>query len=823
MNKKKKLIIMAAVLCAAALFSLGISKGMWVQALFDEEDAVHIDASEVEEGTLIIGTHMIHISAVGDEIYEIADASSSESGQMKKYYKSELADGAWFDITDAASLKDITTEGMPVEDSVIEELFLTHHTKSDGITYDLKTGAAVSMFDISDPYSLESLSELEPLKLQYDILTDKDDKTETDEACEERIKKFFKTKTETEETKRLDRQLKALQEAYASAKDEKQSAIVQTMEAVDASRRIVVLEKIKDPLNELVEFLTGQGGEANADLNSGAGDSVGNVEESLLEYGAKELSEGSTVLSKEEYTVKKALIAAAEEGNKEAVNTAAEKAGLLTNIIEDVIGNAKKELDYLNNTLLPAAKDVYSSLITGGTGEDYKAAAAGSNASKGVLNKALKDRLNEAETAKSELQFLINAAIERMSAEKTADFLKGLKDEAEAMKNEVKDDAFASYANSSIEAFVEYLNNLLANNNPTENEGSLSELLKQKEKKQEEKLSALDANDLEGAKKAEAELDTLNEKIDVLEKKMSESGEAVGETEEGTTPKTALQSAKKLAKSAVETIQDGNVSGVSEAIDGLGALMSANPDAALDGLQDIYKALTSAAYLAGAEEEGSKTAKQDEKKTSEFETCMVQVEEVLAENASALNKTSLSDEAAKEILEEVAGKAIEEQSEEEQAALLEASLAALEQQANEGIKKMAQILAAQMEANGSPYIFRQYNDPASEYIPAETISECMGYRYVYDNNQQKVTLSGKGKYFTFRAFQKEYEQGKDKKELSKNAGFQGDVYLFEQDTEELFKCTAQYVPGSSLALLVTQDNSEQSSAYLSMLLTRLGG
>lgn len=832
MRKKKKFIIMAGALCTAVIVSLGVSKELGVQALFDEASAVHIDASEIKEGTLLIGTHLIHISAVSDEIYEIADSSASESGQMNRYYKSELADGEWFNITDAASLKDITTEGTPVPDTEVEELFLTHHTKSNGITYDLVTGKSVCIFDIAKPYDLENLKELEPLKLQYDILADKKDKSKTDEFCEKEIREFFLTEVKDKETDRLDSQLKALQSAYRKGEKEKRSVIAQTMEAVDASRRVLVLEKIKEPLNQLIQHLQGkdvniEDGEAqenhfeiNADLNSGASDSVQNVEESILEYSSKMLSKGTTTLSKEEYKVKITLIEAAEDGDKEALKKITEKALLLNNIIKDVIGNAKKEQAYLDESLLPDAKAAYFAYVTGGEGKDYKAAAARSNSSDGVLKEALQTRMNKAEAARSELQFLVNATVKRMSSKDGADFLKGIVSEADRTKEKIKNDAFSAYANASMESYLNYLDNLAVNGSLTENEKSFSKLLKQKEKRQEEKLAALDANDLEGAKKAEAELEILNDKINALEKKMSESDET-GISDEADT-KTALQSAKKIAKGAIATIQTGSTAGVPEAIDGLGAFMSVNPEAALDGLQDVYQALSTKAYLEGAEKEGSKRS-EDKEKISGYESCMTQIEEVLADNRTALNNTTLSEEEAQEILEQTAGKPMEEQSQEEQAALLEASLAALEQQANEGIKKMAQTLAAQMEANGSPYIFRQYNDPVNEYIPAKTIAECMGYRYIFDNNQQKVTISKKGEYFTFRAFQSEYEKGKDKQELSVNAGFQADIYLSEQDTKELFKCTAQYVPGSELALLNTGDNRDQASAYLSMLLTRVGG
>ena len=90
---------------------------------------------------------MTALSALTDSLYEIANTSAEESGQGQIYYKSELGEGAWFDITSATSLLDITTGGSPVTDGEMEELFFTHHTKSDKITYDLRTGKAVNIFN----------------------------------------------------------------------------------------------------------------------------------------------------------------------------------------------------------------------------------------------------------------------------------------------------------------------------------------------------------------------------------------------------------------------------------------------------------------------------------------------------------------------------------------------------------------------------------------------------------------------------------------------------------------------------------------------------
>jgi hypothetical protein len=814
MKSKKKYAIVIAAVCTAVIITSGLLRGTPVRALFDEGNAVHVDASEIENATLLIGTHLIHISAMNDEIYGIAADSASESNQQKWYYKSELAQGSWFDITDADSLKAITQEGDPVEDKEIESLFLTHHTRSDGVTYDLRTGQAVCMFDISNPYNLEELKELEALKIPFDMLADKEDKTEEEEESEAAVRDFFRKGGElkSDATDNLDVQIQALQSYFVSAGAEKRSVVLKTIEALDAMRRKQILEGARDMLNDLIESLQAGGESLSSDLNSGAGDSLESVEAAILEYDAKTLSEGTTTLTKEEYAVKTEMAEAAQAGDTAALDTACENAVLIEAIKSSHTGDAEKELNYLSSTILPAAKNAYSHLVTGGTGEKYSAAAQSGSASKGILNQALKDQLNETEAARTELQYLINSALEKMSADRGGTFLEGLLTEAEAIKNGILDDEFAPYAESSVESYLSYLNNLLSQKKPTENGNSLSALLEQKSGKQEEKQAALDANDLAAAKKADAEIEELNNRIEELEQQMSASGEAAA-GESGTAPQTALQSAGDLAGSAVETIQDGSVEGVSEAIEGLGALIGVNPDAALGALKDIYQALATEAYLVVEVDE----------KANGFEECMTQIEDCIAENGQTLNAVTYTEDEAKELLEDIAGVELSETGKEEQAALLQASLESLKQQANEGIKKMAQILAAQMEADGNPYIFRQYNDPIGEYIPAETISKCLRYRYVFDNNQQKVTLSKGGTYYTFHAFSTAYEAKEEQGELKVNAGFQADIYLSEQDTQELFKCTAQYVPGCDLALLITEDNKEQASSYLSMLLTRLGG
>lgn len=821
MRKKKKHIFIVMLVVTLLFLSLTVSQKVWVQALFDETETVHINAAEIEDATLLIGTHLIHISAMEDEIYEIASNSESESNQMERYYKSELADGNWFCITSADSLKDITPEGTLVDNQVIEELFLTHHTRSDGITYDLRTGQAVCIFDIKNPYDLEKLSELEPLKLQYDILAGKKDKSRTDEMSVKKIKEFFQINVQDDDTRNVDAQMQGLQSYYTTADKEKQKSVLETMEALDASRRVMVLEKIREPLDELLQFLQGKevevrddknqnySFEINSDLNAGVSDSIQKVEESLLLYGSKRLSEGSDTMSRAEYALKHSLAAVAASGDLAGCDLAAEQAALLKRMMENDTKDAAKELAFLNETLLPDAKNAYFHLLTSGAGEAYQEAAFGSETSQGLRNQALKNQWKDADKARSELQYLERTAFGKMSTEDGKKFTEELLGEAENIRERIKEDAFAPYAGSSLNEYISFLKSLDIQGNSREQAKALEELLEQKSKKQQEKLSALDKNDLAGAKKADAELEELNLRIEALEKQMSQSGELLAEDSD-VTAHTATQWAQQLVQAAAEDIEDGNVDGVKEKLAGLEALIPVNSDAALHAIRKVYQTLASAAYLDTGHPSGS----------SEFQDCMTQAEAMIAEQADTLQALSFSEQEAEKLMEEVSGSEGNQQS---QAALLKTLLNAAEQNGQGEIAKMAQVLAARMEEDGNPYVFKQYQDPVNEYIPARTISDCLGFRYVFDNYQKRVTLADKDKYYTFYVFEKRYEKGNQQGELKMNAGFMSDVCLWEQDAEEIFGCSAWYVPGSELALLITKDYESQASEYLSVLLAGYGG
>ncbi|MDR1572714.1 MAG: hypothetical protein LBS24_00190, partial [Clostridiales Family XIII bacterium] len=174
-----KYIRPAIITASLALVLVLTTRVLLSSAVWDESTAVHINPAGIENSTLIIGTHLVYLGVLTDTLHETAQASADESGQNNIYYKSELASGVWFDITSASTLADITSDGIPVTNDVIAALFLTHHTKSDGVTYDLRTNRPVSIFDIYSPYDLESMEELFPLKTQYDTNRELQGESET--------------------------------------------------------------------------------------------------------------------------------------------------------------------------------------------------------------------------------------------------------------------------------------------------------------------------------------------------------------------------------------------------------------------------------------------------------------------------------------------------------------------------------------------------------------------------------------------------------------------------------------------------------------------
>lgn len=281
----KKRIIPAIVLIALIAIGAVLYMRSRVSAVFDETKAMRFGpysrSHTIENKTLLIGTYLIHLQGLTDELYTQAVESGSEAGQDQIYYKSELSGGNWFNISDAGSLGDISKKGTPVEAGEMENLYIRYVVGADGTLIDVLDNKERNPFDLVSPYDLTQLPELEPLRLQYTYDPTKSGITEM-KFLENRnaqdagtlrsqvyyyqlITTFFTLDLRDDQTNKCDEQLNRLYSCYKALKaaqnDKEAELVYSLMSKVDATRRAIVLEKLnqldESALNELYNLSTG--------------------------------------------------------------------------------------------------------------------------------------------------------------------------------------------------------------------------------------------------------------------------------------------------------------------------------------------------------------------------------------------------------------------------------------------------------------------------------------------------------------------------------------------------------------------------------------
>ncbi len=953
-----KLVIIAAIVLAMGTTTLSY-------ALIDETNSVHINASEIEDATLIIGTHLIYLGSMNDQIYEAAMKSAEESNQYNRYYKSEIAGGTWYDITEAGALADITTAGIVVEDRVIEALFMTHHTKSDGITYDLTNKSAIGIFDINDPYDLSKMDELEPIKLQYDVLVQAEEPSETMERDILYIKEIYKFDRRTAKTNEIDAQLRALQDYYNilvrdGAEEAMSDMVMSVMEKLDAARRVEVLgllndyqlqkmsqviareftylkgeitgtytiaeerqkkaeeaakearqevfnkarkemnalqeelnklkaeieataqqaynkviyesgytpngeipediiakakaaydyelnnhkrterENLENQINDLKSNVDKRASKAaeeaaevvlnakrdvvedyvlNSDLLTAVENSMTNVQESYMNYSSKMLEEGTGILSKAEYRFSMELIRNAQGGNHSGCDDAVKKLLYLQRISNSVIREETEERNFIDTELLGEAEKNYSSSVGSGAGETYRtlASTAAAATKKNVLN----NQLTETEIVRNELQFIIQAYIDRMAPEKAMDYIQRCIDNVENYRTAVKADAYESYAKTSVDSYQEWLTRTLKNLQDLTGGSALDDLRLQKNELQTELMTALDKNRLDEAKKIETKIEAVDMEIketedylnSVLESEYaSESEKALAAA--GLGDGSTLAALKEMKDSAVEDIKNGNLDGIENALDGIGALASAQPGGAMEALKDIYEELSNQELMNG--------------ESSQLDELMNQVEEMAMDQIDSVSDGLSEDALASLILaffnidgnpEDV----VDSLAEEEMVIVLVGLSRYSEQYNANAAREVLKIYSKAAFNHGNKYIYEQLQNERFEYVPTDKLAQIINYRYIFNDSQKAVTLQKGSHYYQFEAFSTVAAKGTEEKEMSNAAGFQGVIYIPEDITQEFFTVSAEYLDRTTYGAMLTEELNNRALEFFDYLIEAEGG
>ena len=101
------------------------------------------------------------------------------------------------------------------------------------------------------------------------------------------------------------------------------------------------------------------------------------------------------------------------------------------------------------------AQGNYRKLLTAGAGKEYKSLS--SIASAATKENVLEEQLLETEKVRNELQFILKAYIQRLSYEEAIDFLTEKMNGIESIRKKIKTDMYQSYADSSLNAYSEFL------------------------------------------------------------------------------------------------------------------------------------------------------------------------------------------------------------------------------------------------------------------------------------------------------------------------------------------------------------------------------
>lgn len=159
----------------------------------DYVSALANNGQTIPAGTLFVGTWLMDAQTVNDTFYHMALNSMSEANQQIMYYKSELAGNRWKDIYGANSLESILPISENVQDTELMNYYVSVVVGSDGIPKSAKTGEAVDIFSLSDPYQMESIPELRALKMQFDSKVVSPSDQGSKRYIYERLDRFFKS------------------------------------------------------------------------------------------------------------------------------------------------------------------------------------------------------------------------------------------------------------------------------------------------------------------------------------------------------------------------------------------------------------------------------------------------------------------------------------------------------------------------------------------------------------------------------------------------------------------------------------------------------
>ena len=538
------------------------------------------------------------------------------------------------------------------------------------------------------------------------------------------------------------------------------------------------------------------------------------------------LTEGTTVLSKAEYRFSKELISNAQSQNYAACDTSVMKLIYLDRMNNGMIREEAEEKRFIALDLIGEAEKDYSASLAAGVGDTYKTLSSMAAAS--TRENVLKTQLGETEIKRNELQFILQAYIDRMTPEDATNEISKRIDDIESLRSGIKQDAYEAYANTSADSYLEWLTKALKNIQNLMGGSALDHLNQQKNDLQTELMTALDKNQLDQAKKIETQIEALDKEIKETESYLnsvlnseyaSESEKALAAAQLG--EDSDLKALLEMKDEAVEEIKKGNLDSIANTLEGIGALASTQSQGAMGALQDIYEALSEQEFMGNVD--------------SKLDELMSQVEDLAANQIAGLtedlSKDMLSELIKMFINDDLGGMLEDGMTWEEmvrrikdgQMAVILAGLSMYtEESRGKAAEEILKICSKNAFNNGNKYVYEQMQNEVYEFLPTDKLAQIMGYRYIFNDTQKEVTLQRGSQYYQFEAFSSVAQKGNDTEEMSRTAGFQSVIYIPEDVAQGYFTVTAEYLYKTSYGVMLT-DVMHQSAIEFYDYLLEAGG
>lgn len=893
--KKLASLALVVVLCSAVF-----GKAIRSDAIFDASRAVTYQqlASkiEIEDSVLFIGTYIIHKDALTDVLYQKAVDSGSEAGQSTIFYKSELSDGQWFETGNIANgVLGISMDGSPVSVDTINPLYVTYYAGADGILKNARTLAAINPFDIPDPYDLPTLQELEAIRNQYTSSTSETEITQekylknknssdqgklrSDVYYYQLLSTFFALDVRDDQTNKLDQQLNDLNNVYIalkSAGEEDEAALVYgLMEKIDATRRAIVMEKLsqldENLLNSLYDFCTGslytasgnfkdsgsEGITASSDENvrkmqnslqhdfvsdSGIGGLLGSWFGSL---GVSKSSSGWwTVLEEEEEEEEEEDEDEDEdeegEGKKKNKNPFAADSALLDSIGSAIsscndsysVHRAKAladSNDLLEHVIYQYSCEVIDQSSSGGLGGPVKYLKYATNIRDNIVgdqngelslldNSLLSTaagRYVSAATAGTNSEY---AGFSSEGAKKSS--LENQKTDEEAQRSMFQYLIDAKVMRDTAPNALEYVNERIS---ITEN---LLEQIPSDEFKTYSTASVqahlVWLKDL--AKKIIASDDSLKSKLDELKDKKEELQDKRDECLDNNDLAGAkaydakIDAVDKDIADEAKKVAKENGSGGSD----VDSLADALVDKAISKLADDANADLSGVAKALADV-GAEDALNDLlDKATESGASDDTLSGILdAKDSLEEQKNMIDADALLAQLEALFGKSLDEMDERE-LAIADATVSRLSKMGIAPAKELTRIITNKLVSKRNIYTYRQYDQNSTrEYISFLTLSYVTSFRYFYDDDKATGTMTSGTKIYIFKRGSDEMHKesmNTEAEKLSCGTVFQSYLYLAEDDADRYFNCKAEYAYDTKYSVCLTSTMQSAVEEFVEKLL-----